>query len=141
MPKSQVLLNGAVQARPVDGIAGTIRHTFRCFAAWAWYEFECCHVAAHRSEVGMSKRTRLFVSLALALFLAAGVATAAAAAGVSLLPQHTAATQHAASGAASGSHPTNHGSFVSKAAHNCGHGAHAVHGKCVRAVARSSAGK
>jgi hypothetical protein len=91
-------------------------------------------------------RTRAFVSLILALTLSVSIVTGAAVArgnGArgSVLPRSVAVTHLARSGSGSGSHPANHGSVVSKAAHTCPHGAHGVHGKCVRAVAKSSAGK
>ena len=98
----------------------------------------------------MKKRSVALASLTLALTLGASVAVAAATARVPLLPQNAVATQHAhagdsgtreTSGPASGAHPMNHGFFVSQAAHTCDHGAQAVHGKCVSAVAQSSKGK
>src|SRR5262245_39145150 len=85
---------------------------------------------------GMKKRSVALASLILALTLGASVAVATAAAGIPIQPQHAAATQHVHagdggtlrdSGPASSAHPVNHGFFVSQAAHNCDHGAHAVH--------------
>jgi len=98
----------------------------------------------------MKKRSVALVSLTLAVTLGASIAVAAATARVPALPQNAAVTQHAHitdssttgnSGPASGTHPMNHGFFVSQAAHTCIHGARAVHGMCVRALAQSSKGK
>jgi hypothetical protein len=94
----------------------------------------------------MRSHMRAFVvSLVLALALSAGIVTVAAAGHVSVLSAlpGAAALTHAAGsgGGADRTHPANHGGAVSKAAHTCPRGAHAVHGKCVRAVAKSSDGK
>jgi hypothetical protein len=86
-------------------------------------------------------RTRAFVSLILALVLGVSIVTGVAVARGAVQPQSATVTHLAGSGSGSSSHPVNHGSFVSKAAHTCPHGAHGVHGKCVRKVAKSSAGK
>ncbi|HEV2238326.1 MAG TPA: hypothetical protein VGR57_16815 [Ktedonobacterales bacterium] len=112
----------------------------------------------------------LFAAGALVLLLGGGVALAAAhAAGThgNASHQHNSAQTHApahgAAGSASqsnqgnhggsndgrrdhgssaqGAHPANHGEFVSRAAHDCGHGKGDVHGDCVSAVAKSAQGK
>jgi hypothetical protein len=88
-------------------------------------------------------RTRLLASLVLVLTLSLSIVTGVAAARGATLPFAVAITHLAGSGSggASGTHSANHGAAVSKAAHTCAHGSHAVHGKCVRAVAKSAAGK
>jgi hypothetical protein len=111
----------------------------------------------------MTKFRAIIAAAGLALLLGSGVAVAAAhSAGThgNASNQHSAAGAHGAAGSASqgnhgdsnngvrdhgssasGSHPTNHGLFVSRAAHDCGHGTSDVHGDCVSAVAKSSQGK
>jgi hypothetical protein len=86
-------------------------------------------------------RTRALAALILVLTLSLSVVTGVALARGATLPLPTALTHLAGGGGGSGTHPANHGAAVSKAAHTCAHGAHAVHGKCVRSVAKSAAGK
>jgi hypothetical protein len=115
-------------------------------------------MATHRSGKGMRMHKRAVVALILALVLSAGIVTVVAAAGPASVLHLAAVATHpgGSSHSGSGSHPgtgthqagsdsgdsgpgTNsddHGDAVAKAAHTCPHGAHAVHGKCVREVAQ-----
>jgi hypothetical protein len=106
----------------------------------------------------MTKFRAIIAAAGLAVLLSGGVAMAAshsAGAHGNASHQHTSAHAHGAAGSAShdnngrrdhgssanGSHPANHGEFVSRAAHDCGHGTGDVHGDCVSAVAKSDKGK
>jgi hypothetical protein len=82
----------------------------------------------------MNKQIAVLASLTLAMTVGA-VMQHAGDTGDSALTADTSEADAAAT------RPMNHGFFVSKAAHTCEHGSHAVHGKCVRVVAQSSMGK
>ena len=99
----------------------------------------------------MKKHIAALAALTLAVSVGASIAAAAGSRAGTPAPQQSAVLQRAGdtgdstdttgAGDTAATHRMNHGFFVSKAAHTCAHGSHAVHGNCVRVVAQSSMGK
>ena len=107
----------------------------------------------------MKKHIAALAALTLAVSVGASIAAAAGSRAGTPAPPQSAVMQRAgdtgdstditgagdtadtSDGDAAATHRMNHGFFVSKAAHTCAHGSHAVHGNCVRVVAQSSMGK